>query len=220
MTIALRRNPNALDLTDRSVQIARVRMTTAREKLIESATRIMLAKGFAATSVDEICAGAGASKGSFYHFFDSKETLGLAALNAVFTRMLQRLRNGPHADIEDPVGQAFAFLDHVDAVAEELWGDGCLVGSFAMDVAESSPAVRTEVSRLFSDLKAGLAEWFEPLCTARGRFDPGCGAELAEHFVEILQGSIVLAKAHDDWSYVMRALQRFRRHVSAVADAG
>lgn len=192
-------------------------MTTAREKLIESATGLMLAKGFAAATVDEICAAAGASKGSFYHFFDSKESLGLATLDAVFTRMVERLRNGPHTDIEDPVEQAFAFLDHVDRVAHELWGDGCLVGSFALDVGESSPAIRAEVSRLFSDLKRGLAEWFQPLCTGRGGSDGRCGAELAEHFVEILQGSIVLAKAHDDWDYVARALRRFRRYVSGQA---
>jgi AcrR family transcriptional regulator len=136
----------------------------------------MLAKGFAAATVDEICAAAGASKGSFYHFFDSKESLGLATLDAVFTRMVERLRNGPHTDIEDPVEQAFAFLDHVDRVAHELWGDGCLVGSFALDVGESNPAIRAEVSRLFSDLKRGLAEWFQPLCTGRGGSDGRCGA--------------------------------------------
>ncbi len=115
----------------------------------------MLAKGFAAATVDEICAAAGASKGSFYHFFDSKESLGLATLDAVFTRMVERLRNGAH----------------------ELWGDGCLVGSFALDVGESNPAIRAEVSRLFSDLKRGLAEWFQPLCTGRGGSDGRCGAE-------------------------------------------
>ena len=36
-------------------------------------------QGYAATSVDEICAAAGVSKGAFFHHFASKEALGIAA---------------------------------------------------------------------------------------------------------------------------------------------
>ena len=53
-----------------------------KDKLIEAALRLMLAKGYPATTVDEICASAGVSKGSFYHFFATKEELALAAVQA------------------------------------------------------------------------------------------------------------------------------------------
>ena len=46
---------------------------TARDRLIAAAEAEMLAKGYPATTVDEICARAGVSKGSFYHFFSTKE---------------------------------------------------------------------------------------------------------------------------------------------------
>src|SRR5437588_558763 len=44
----------------------------ARERLLDAAQRLMLARGFAATSVDEICAAAKLTKGSFFHYFESK----------------------------------------------------------------------------------------------------------------------------------------------------
>ena len=46
---------------------------TSKEKLVAAAHALMLSKGYAATTVDEICERAGASKGSFYHFFETKE---------------------------------------------------------------------------------------------------------------------------------------------------
>ena len=188
---------------------------TARGRLIESATQLMLGKGFSSTTVDEICAHAGASKGSFYHFFESKEALGLAVLDEYYNRGLEKLGNGQHATVEDPVQRSIAFLNHLESVSEELWGHGCLMGTFALDLAETSPVIRAAVSAVFSDAVRRFAEQFEPLC------DPSLGEreseELAEHFVTVLEGAIVLAKAHEDWGFVRRALQRFRQELTRTA---
>jgi TetR/AcrR family transcriptional repressor of nem operon len=47
-----------------------------RDKLLDAAEGHMLSKGFTATSVDDVCRAAGLTKGSFFHYFDSKEHLG------------------------------------------------------------------------------------------------------------------------------------------------
>jgi tetracycline repressor-like protein len=47
----------------------------SRASIIEASRELMLKRSYAATSVDEICSKAGVSKGSFYHFFESKEDL-------------------------------------------------------------------------------------------------------------------------------------------------
>jgi TetR/AcrR family transcriptional regulator, transcriptional repressor for nem operon len=54
----------------------------ARVKLIEAAIATVRYKGFSATSVDEICAAAGVTKGAFFHHFASKEALAVAAAGA------------------------------------------------------------------------------------------------------------------------------------------
>ncbi len=52
---------------------------TARTRLIDAAHQLVRRKGYAATSVDEICSAAGVTKGAFFHHFASKEALGVAA---------------------------------------------------------------------------------------------------------------------------------------------
>ena len=52
---------------------------SARTKLLDATLRMVRQQGFAATSVDELCKAAGVTKGAFFHHFDSKEALGVAA---------------------------------------------------------------------------------------------------------------------------------------------
>ena len=61
---------------------------------MRTAERLMLRDGYSASSVDEVIRKAGLSKGSFYHFFDSKEALGLAALEHYYTDRAGRLAAG------------------------------------------------------------------------------------------------------------------------------
>ena len=57
-----------------------------KESLLAAAKKLFLTRGYAGTSVDAICSQAKVSKGSFYHFFDTKEELALAVLPVGFTR--------------------------------------------------------------------------------------------------------------------------------------
>ena len=52
---------------------------TARTKILGSALAVLRGKGYAATSVDDLCAAAGVTKGAFFHHFKSKEDLAVAA---------------------------------------------------------------------------------------------------------------------------------------------
>src|SRR5579864_9087711 len=54
--------------------------TATRSKLLDAARDVIRAKGYSATTVDDICATAGVTKGGFFHHFPSKEQLGIAAI--------------------------------------------------------------------------------------------------------------------------------------------
>ena len=190
---------------------------TTKEKLLEAAQTLMLSKGYPATTVDEICERAGVSKGSFYHLFDSKEELGLAVLDAFQARNQRLINAGPQAHMADPVDRALKLLEHLMAVAGETWGDGCLLGSFALDLADTHPLIREAVSEKFELVAAALAEGMAPLGREGGHLDAPSAAELAEQFIVVVEGALILAKAHKDWSYVTRALERFQKEVHANA---
>ncbi len=58
------------------------RTSTAKERLLEAALDLIWSNSFASVSVDDICARADVRKGSFYHFFEGKTELALAAYEA------------------------------------------------------------------------------------------------------------------------------------------
>lgn len=185
-----------------------MKMTT-REKLLAAAQAEMLAQGYAATTVDELCDRAGVSKGSFYHVFSTKEELGLALVEAFFQRNREIVEAAPVA-AGDARARALALANHLVASAGAMWGGGCLLGAFALELAETNPTVAAAVSDKFRALAALLAAGLAPLAD-----EPGGAVELAEEFIVAVEGSLILARAHGDWSYVERALTRFLRSAGA-----
>jgi TetR/AcrR family transcriptional repressor of nem operon len=55
-----------------------------RQGILDVGQRIMAAKGYSAVGLNEILAAAGVPKGSFYHYFGSKDAFGEALLEDYF----------------------------------------------------------------------------------------------------------------------------------------
>jgi TetR/AcrR family transcriptional repressor of nem operon len=176
-----------------------------REKLVRTAERLMLRDGYSATRVDDVIRKAGLSKGSFYHFFDSKEALGLAALEHYYTDRVGRLAAGTYATETDPLRRAQGFLKHASHVAADLWTTGCLLASLAADAAGSNRAISNALKKRTSDLRALLVDLLSPFATPEIT-----AADLADQFLVCIEGSIVLARIYDDPTYLRRGLEQFR----------
>ena len=177
-----------------------------REKLVRTAEKLMLRDGYSATRVDEVIRKAGLSKGSFYHFFDSKEALGLAALEHYYSDRMSRLAAGSYASETDPLRRAEGFLEHASRVVEDLWATGCLLASLAADAAGSNRAIANALKKRTSEFRALLCDLLGPFATPRIT-----AAELADHFLVCIEGSIVLARIYDDPTFLRRGLDGFRR---------
>lgn len=180
-----------------------------REKLVRTAESRMLRDGFSGMRVDDVLREAGLSKGSFYHFFDSKEALGLAALEHYYADRVGRLAAGTYATETDPARRAQGFLEHASQVAEDLWREGCLLANLAADAVSSSQAISNALKKRASDLRALLADLLGPFATPAIT-----AADLADQFIICVEGSIVLARIYDDPTYLRRGLERFRRFVN------
>ena len=186
-----------------------------REKLVRTAERLMLRDGYSATRVDDVIRKAGLSKGSFYHLFDSKEALGLAALEHYYTDRVGRLAGGTYATETDPLRRAQGFLKHASDVAADLWTTGCLLASLAADAAGSNRAVSNALKKRTSDLRALLVDLLSPFATPE--ITP---ADLADQFLVCIEGSIVLARIYGDPSYLRRGLEQFQRCLNRIDVSG
>ena len=112
-----------------SAKTARAESPT-KDKLLDAAQRLMLAKGFPATTVEEICETAGLTKGSFFHYFESKDDLGTAVLDRYAGRGLGALETAPFRRQRDPLKRIIASIDYwIDLLNDPSTECGCLLGN-------------------------------------------------------------------------------------------
>ncbi|WP_367870763.1 TetR/AcrR family transcriptional regulator [Luteolibacter sp. Populi] len=188
----------------------------SKERLLAAAKALILAQGFAGTTVDQICGKAKLTKGSFYHFFKSKEELGIAVLEWSMKKGGEILVDGPHAKVADPVERAFAFLKHVESCAPKLWSSGCILASFSLELAATNKKMQKVVSRMFRETEEFFASELKPLADESS---PASSSELGQECLALLEGSIILAQAHREPERIGRAIRGFREHLQNLAAA-
>ncbi len=188
---------------------------THRSALIDAMRRVALAKGFPATTVDEICERAGVTKGSFYHHFASKDDLGVAALESYFEDVVAAFTQGAWTAEDDPVARLHAFVAHAGEVCVgPVMTYGCLIGSFALDLAESWPEVRPRLAAMFGALRDFVANLVGEAAAARGADIDH--AQFGDQFLAVVEGSIVLAKAHADPAMPQRQMALLGQHLALL----
>lgn len=129
-----------------------------REALIRCGTRVFTEKGFAVTGIDEVLKAVGVPKGSFYHYFASKEAFGQAVIDnyaAYFARKLDRiLMDASRAPLE----RVRAFVDEAcEGMARFDFRRGCLIGNLGQEMGVLPEAYRDRLEAVFLDWQARLA---------------------------------------------------------------
>ena len=192
----------------------------ARTRLLDAALAVIRAKGYAATSVDELCQAAGVTKGAFFHHFRSKEALAVAAA-AYFGAMAEALfAAAPYRALDDPLARLLGYV----AFRREILQGGlpdytCLLGTMVQEAYASHPAIRAACEREI----AGHAATLEPdIAAVMARTGQGGGwspASLALYIQAVLQGGFVLAKASGGPEVVADSLGHLQRYLSLLFTA-
>ncbi len=185
---------------------------TARDKVIVAAQKLMTGQGYSATTVDTIVREAGVAKGSFYHAFESKQDLALAALEDFAIQAWSVVSSGPYRQESDAVRRALAFVDFLEESAESLWAQGSLLGSLAVEVADKHPELRQRISNLFSRYEDKFVRLFAPALEVRGVQQPAA-RELAVHLLAVIEGSAITARSHGEARYLRAGLAHFGRYL-------
>lgn len=178
-----------------------------REGLVHATLELMLQRGYRGTGINDICREAGVSKGAFYHSFASKEEIAVEALTEFYRLGLAKLLS---LDVGSPPpeGRLLAFLDAVAQAGPEVWRRGCLIGGLATEMAQSSDSLQAEVARAFRDLTGILAGLAEPF-VATLQDDGLTATDLAEQFLVVAEGAIVLSQAYRDPARIGVAIARY-----------
>ena len=128
----------------------------ARDRLLDVADRLMWERGYEAVGVAELCAEAGAPRGSFYHWWPSKQTLVLTVIERSWERTRQLLfepvfdRDAPFGEqLDDYVGRLTAHQQRTKRATASV--TGCRYGNFAAELATRDGEVRAALEAVFVD---------------------------------------------------------------------
>ena len=191
--------------------------SNTKRKLLDAAVKLMVCKGFKATTVDEICAGAGVTKGSFFHYFDSKEDLTKATAKH-FHDFQQRMFDGADfRSLADPLDRVHGRLDLLVAVARnpEL-PKSCLIGNLAQEVSGTHEEIRCVCDGVFN---AAVADFERDVAAAKLKHAPKAGfdpASVARLYVTLIQGSMVMVKVSKNPAIFEENVGHLRRYIEAL----
>jgi TetR/AcrR family transcriptional regulator, transcriptional repressor for nem operon len=196
-----------------------VRTGTAREKILDAAVTLVRTKGFAATTVDDLCSAAGVSKGAFFHHFASKEALGVAAADHWSKVTSGFFAAAPYHLHADPLERVLGYIQfRRDILKGDLAEFTCLVGTMAQETHQTSRAIADACDASIS----GHAATLEPDIAAAMRehgLDPAgsttgwSAASLALHTQAVLQGAFILAKAKGGPAIAEESADHLSRYV-------
>ena len=176
--------------------------------------QVIRTKGYSGTTVDDICSAAGLTKGAFFHHFESKEDLALAAA-AHFSQMAERLFGAaPYHELADPLARVLGYVDfRTEILAGPIPEFTCLLGTMVQEVYDTHPAIRRACDTYIG---AHATEVAKDIAAAKALYAPAAewsAESLALYTQAVLQGAFVLAKSKGGPEVARDCLAHLRRYL-------
>lgn len=198
-------------------QFARPARGDARAALLDATLALVRRQGFSATSIDQLCRTAGVTKGAFFHHFESKEALGVAAAHR-WTEVTTPLFEGAsYHRHRDPLDRILGYLDFRAAIVQgPLEAFTCFAGTTVQETFAVSEAIRSACGECITDHAARLEADFEAALHKYRPREAVTAGSLALYTQTVLQGGFVLAKAKGDAGPLQDAIAHLKRYLQLL----
>ncbi|HEY1501931.1 MAG TPA: TetR/AcrR family transcriptional regulator [Acidobacteriaceae bacterium] len=175
----------------------------SREQIIEAGAGVVLAKGYAATTIADLSHAAHTSAGKLTHHFPTKVSL----FEVIFGSLMEAMEAGPLATLADntlsPKKRIHGFLDGMyQLYAKQPNPIGCPLGHAAGDSDGVSPAMKEKALKILQRITSLFDAAFRDLGEA-----PGMARVKANLFVSAWQGAIVIARAGEGLEHIGRVFR-------------
>ena len=197
------------------------RVSDMKDRLMDAAMELMWQNSYAAASVDAICEGAGAKKGSFYYFFKSKSELAAAALEADWNKKRAEMDSmfSPTVPPLERLDRYFDFVYNRLAQLQKKCGSilGCPFVSVGSEVSTQDQIVREAIDRIM-DRKLQFFVSAVRDAAAQGLIATGDPEAKAKALFACYQGTVAQARIQNDVD-LLRQFKQVARDVLGVRRA-
>jgi TetR/AcrR family transcriptional repressor of nem operon len=187
----------------------------SKAKLLDAALHVIRAKGYVATTVDDLCHAAGVSEGSFFEHFNTKEELAISAA-AHFGAMAAGLfSSAPYQSALDPRDRVLGYVDFRRIlIGDDLVASTCLFGTMIQETYATHPAIAAACNGQLSDHIDILTNDIRDAKRLYAPDAPWDPRTLASFIQAALQGAFILVKAesgprvgHENLAHLRRYLE-------------
>lgn len=188
-------------------------MHESRLKLLNAALNVVRERGYHATRVEDVCAAAGLTKGSFFHHFASKEDLAIAAAAHwdVVTGTL--FSSASYHAAPDPLDRLLGYVELRKALLTSTIPEAtCYAGTIVQEAYVTHPAVRAACANSITLHARTLEADFEAALARSSAKSEMTVASLALHTQAVVQGAFILAKALDGVPAALDSLDHLARY--------
>ncbi|QDW25399.1 TetR/AcrR family transcriptional regulator [Pedobacter sp. KBS0701] len=183
-----------------------------RNFIVEKTAPIFNMKGYAGTSLNDITAATGLTKGSIYGNFANKDEVALAA----FDYNLKNVSGRIEAEMNRQASVKDKLLVYINIYQKFIDGSvsegGCPVLNTAIDADDTHPELRARVLKAVLDWKNKIAELVE-VGIARKEIDANHNPEqIALTIIALVEGGIMISKLTSKteyWKLIMGSLKKY-----------
>ena len=169
--------------------------TDTRQALIRAGLAALTIKGYSSTGIDEILKAVQVPKGSFYHYFASKEAFGTELIEAYgqyFAKKLSRWFDDTHTS---PLNRLLAFIaDAKKGMQKFEYQRGCLIGNLGQEMVALPEGFRKQLIQVFNDWEAKTAHLLDEAKAAGEIAETTNTVQMAYFFWVGWEGAVLRAK--------------------------
>lgn len=167
--------------------------------LIETGIDVMLEKGYNATGINEVLTACNVPKGSFYHYFSSKEDFGLSVINTFDEHYVQELDKALTDPKIAPLKRIKNYIDAaIDKAEKRQCSRGCLIANLSQEMADQNEVFRIRLKEILQRRQATFTAVLNE-AKAAGEIPKSVKtADAAEFFLCSFEGSLMRSKVMRD----------------------
>ncbi|MEE8295793.1 MAG: TetR/AcrR family transcriptional regulator [Sphingomonadales bacterium] len=194
---------------------------STREKILSVAEGLILARGFSGTSLNDIVAESGLTKGAFFHHFSSKNDLAAAVVERYTKKDLDRFEDfSKQAErlADDPLQEVMIFLKLFEEFLKNLNAPpaGCVFATYTYEKQLFNMGIQELVVDGFRAWSKYYEDKFKKLLKARKPKTPVSAMDLAEMIMAIVEGGFVISRSYGDKTLTIRLSKQFRNYLKLL----